>query len=71
MRGAQATGDDVLSWDDFNSKGDAKLDAELDARLDALEPDDARDADLHLGHHRSAQGRDAVARQPRVDRAAR
>lgn len=38
MRGAQATGDDVLSWDDFNARGDAKLDAELDARLAGLEP---------------------------------
>ena len=29
-----------------------------------------RDADLHVGHDRPAQGRDAVARQPRVDLAA-
>ena len=28
----------------------------------------ARDAHLHLGHHRAAQGRDALAPEPRVDR---
>ncbi len=38
MRGAEAIGDGVLSWDDFNRKATATPEAELDARLAALEP---------------------------------
>ncbi len=37
MRGAAASGDGVLSWDDFNRKADAVPQAELDARIAALE----------------------------------
>jgi long-chain acyl-CoA synthetase len=37
MRDAQATGADVLSWDDFNRKADGAAQSELDARVDALE----------------------------------
>jgi long-chain acyl-CoA synthetase len=39
MRGAQASGEGVLSWDEFNRKADATPDSELDARLDALDPE--------------------------------
>jgi len=38
MRGAEASGDGVLSWDDFNRKAEATPDAELDARLAAIDP---------------------------------
>jgi long-chain acyl-CoA synthetase len=38
MRGAAATGSDVLSWDDFNRKAEATPQSELDARVDAIEP---------------------------------
>jgi long-chain acyl-CoA synthetase len=38
MRGAEPSGDGVLSWDEFNRKASATPQAELDARLDALEP---------------------------------
>jgi len=38
MRGAAATGGDVLSWDAFNAKADATPQTTLDARLDALDP---------------------------------
>src|SRR5205085_927618 len=35
MRGATATGDDVLTWDDFLAKAEATPVATLDARVDA------------------------------------
>jgi long-chain acyl-CoA synthetase len=38
MRGAEATGDGVLSWDEFNSKAGATPDADLDVRIAALDP---------------------------------
>jgi long-chain acyl-CoA synthetase len=38
MRGATATGEGVLSWDDFMRKAEATPQAELDARLDAIDP---------------------------------
>ena len=71
MRGATATGDDVLTWDDFLRQGRGHAGAaarRADRRDRAGRP---RDADLHVGHDRSAQGRDAVAREPRVDGAQR
>ena len=37
MRGAQSTGGDVLTWDDFIAKGDNVADTEIDQRLDAIE----------------------------------
>lgn len=37
MRGTAATGDDVLAWDDFVSRGEPIADSELDARIDAIE----------------------------------
>jgi long-chain acyl-CoA synthetase len=41
MRGAQATGDGVLSWDEFLRKGESSDgDAELESRLAALQPAD-------------------------------
>jgi len=40
MRGAPATGADVLPWDDFTSKAEATPQAELDARLAAIAPSD-------------------------------
>jgi long-chain acyl-CoA synthetase len=40
MRGAQATGQDVLTWEDFLAKGEAVSDAELDERIDAIEQAD-------------------------------
>ena len=41
MRGATATGGDVLTWDELLARGEAgPNDAELDARLDAIQPDD-------------------------------
>ena len=39
MRGATATGADVLTWEDFLAKADGASEADLDARLDALAPD--------------------------------
>jgi long-chain acyl-CoA synthetase len=38
MRGAAATGDGVLAWDEFNRKADATPETELDARLAAIDP---------------------------------
>src|SRR5262245_36802537 len=38
MRGAEAKGDGVLSWDDFNRKAEGAPQSELDARLAGLEP---------------------------------
>jgi long-chain acyl-CoA synthetase len=38
MRGGQAAGADLLSWDQFLARAEATAEAELDARLDALEP---------------------------------
>jgi long-chain acyl-CoA synthetase len=38
MRGAEAAGDGVLSWDEFNKKADATPEADLDARIAALDP---------------------------------
>jgi long-chain acyl-CoA synthetase len=38
MRGGAASGEGVLSWDDFNRKAEATPQSELDARLDAIEP---------------------------------
>ncbi|HUJ61548.1 MAG TPA: long-chain fatty acid--CoA ligase [Kofleriaceae bacterium] len=40
MRGATATGDDVLTWDDFLAKADAVPESELDQRIDAIEQAD-------------------------------
>ena len=40
MRGATATGADVLTWDDFLAKADGTTDAELDQRIDAIEQAD-------------------------------
>jgi long-chain acyl-CoA synthetase len=40
MRGAQATGDDVLTWDDLLAKSESVSDAELDQRIDAIEQAD-------------------------------
>src|SRR5262245_30469043 len=40
MKGVTATGDDVLSWDDFLAKADATPDAVLDQRVDAIEQGD-------------------------------
>jgi len=40
MRGATATGGDVLTWDDLMAKADGISDAELDARIDAIEQGD-------------------------------
>ena len=41
MRGATAaTGDDVLTWDEFLAKADGVAEAELDERIDALEQAD-------------------------------
>jgi long-chain acyl-CoA synthetase len=37
MRGAEAKGDGVLSWDDFNRKAEGTPQSELDARLAGLE----------------------------------
>ncbi len=39
MRGATATGDDVLTWDELCAKGEAADGVELDRRIDALDPD--------------------------------
>src|SRR5260221_1947527 len=40
MRGASATGGDVLTWDDFLARGNATPEAALDARIDAIAPAD-------------------------------
>lgn len=40
MRGAQATGDDVLTWDDLLAKSQSVSEAELDNRIDAIEQAD-------------------------------
>jgi long-chain acyl-CoA synthetase len=40
MRGAQATGDDVLTWDDLLAKSESVSEAELDKRIDAIEQAD-------------------------------
>src|SRR5688572_29275650 len=40
MRGATATGGDVLTWDDFLAKGEATPEATLDQRIDAIEQSD-------------------------------
>src|SRR5690349_5471128 len=40
MRGAEATGDGVLSWDEFNRRAAGASDADLDARLAAVQPGD-------------------------------
>jgi len=40
MRGATATGDDVLTWDDFLAKAEGTTEAELDARIDTIEQAD-------------------------------
>ena len=40
MRGASATGGDVLTWDEFLAKGDGASDADLDKRTDAIQPAD-------------------------------
>ncbi len=40
MKGVTATGDDVLTWDDFLAKADGASEADLDARIDAIEQSD-------------------------------
>ncbi len=40
MRGASATGGDVLTWDDFLAAGNAVPEASLDERIDAIEQSD-------------------------------
>jgi len=40
MRGAEATGDNVLSWDDFNRRAEGAPDSEIDARLAAVQMTD-------------------------------
>ena len=40
MRGAQSTGGDVLTWDDFLAKADGVAETEVDKRLEALGDDD-------------------------------
>lgn len=40
MRGATATGDDVLTWEDFLAKADGTPEAKLDERIDAIEQAD-------------------------------
>ncbi len=40
MRGATATGADVLTWDDFLAKAEGTTEAQLDARIDTIEQAD-------------------------------
>ncbi len=40
MRGATATGGDVLTWEDFLAKADAAPEAEVDRRIDAIQQGD-------------------------------
>jgi len=40
MRGVTATGDDVLTWDDFLAKADGTSEGDLDKRIDAIEQAD-------------------------------
>jgi long-chain acyl-CoA synthetase len=40
MRGSTATGDDVLTWDDFMARGESVAEAKLDERIDAIEQTD-------------------------------
>ena len=40
MRGVTATGDDVLTWDDFLSKAEGTPEQQLDQRIEAIKPDD-------------------------------
>ncbi|HVK89427.1 MAG TPA: AMP-binding protein [Kofleriaceae bacterium] len=40
MRGATATGDDVLTWEDFLAKAEGTPEAKLDVRIDAIEQAD-------------------------------
>jgi long-chain acyl-CoA synthetase len=40
MRGVTATGDDVLTWDDFCAKAETVSESELDKRIDAIEQAD-------------------------------
>src|SRR5687767_10768793 len=40
MRGATATGSDVLTWDDFVAKAEGTPDAKLDERIDAIQQAD-------------------------------
>ncbi len=40
MRGVTATGEDVLTWDDFLARAEATPEQQLDQRVDALNPDD-------------------------------
>jgi long-chain acyl-CoA synthetase len=40
MRGAEATGSDVLTWDDLLAKSESVSEAELDKRIDAIEQAD-------------------------------
>ena len=40
MRGAMATGDDVLTWDDFLAKAESVAESTLDARIDMIEQAD-------------------------------
>src|SRR5688572_4003141 len=40
MKGVTATGDDVLTWEDFLAKGETVADSELDKRVDAIEQAD-------------------------------
>ncbi len=40
MRGATATGGDVLTWDDFMAKADGTTEAQLDERIETIDPND-------------------------------
>ena len=40
MKGVTATGDDVLTWEDFLAKGETVADSELDKRVNAIEQAD-------------------------------
>ena len=68
MRGASAGDALQITWSDFLALGEPQLSGRggpAPVRAPARGPGDA---DLHLGHHGRAQGRDAVAWQPGVDR---
>ena len=55
--------DDEATLDDFLAAGDTVDDADALARIDALGTRRRGRRDLHVGHHRPTQGRDAGARR--------